>query len=86
MYKHNLKQLEFIEFSLPFQGHLSRKNKRVKLAVLIPWEQLEERYQKNFTELQVTALPKSVEFVHPFEQQFVIGWFGYQNKGHAGIF
>ncbi|MFN2153556.1 MAG: IS5 family transposase [Anaerolineales bacterium] len=49
MYKHNLKQLEFIEFSLPFQGHLSRDNKWVKLAALIPWEQFEKRYQKNFS-------------------------------------
>jgi hypothetical protein len=49
MYKHNLKQLEFAEFSLPFQGHLSRDNKWLKLAALIPWEQFEERYQKNFS-------------------------------------
>lgn len=49
MYKHNLKQREFVEFSLPFQGHLSRHNKWVKLAALIPWEQFEERYQKNFS-------------------------------------
>jgi hypothetical protein len=49
MYKHNLKQLEFIEFSLPFQGHLPRNNKWVKLSALIPWEQFEERYQKNFS-------------------------------------
>jgi len=49
MYKHNLKQLEFVEFSLPFQGHLSRHNKWVKLSALIPWEQFEERYQKNFS-------------------------------------
>jgi hypothetical protein len=49
MYKHNLKQLEFVEFSLPFQGHLSRNNKWVKLATLVPWEQFEVRYQKNFS-------------------------------------
>jgi len=49
MYKHNLKQLEFVEFSMPFQGHLSRDNKWVKLAALIPWEQFEGRYQKNFS-------------------------------------
>ena len=49
MYKHNLKQLEFVEFSMPFQGQLSRDNKWVKLSALIPWEQFEERYQKNFS-------------------------------------
>jgi hypothetical protein len=53
MYKHNLKQLEFVEFSLPFHGHLSRNNKWVKLAALIPWEQFEERYQKNFSNRDV---------------------------------
>lgn len=49
MYKHNLKQLELPEFSLPFQGELSRNNKWVKMAALIPWEEFEERYKKNFS-------------------------------------
>jgi IS5 family transposase len=49
MYKHNLKQLELPEFSLPFQGELSRDNKWVKLATLIPWEEFEDRYRKNFS-------------------------------------
>jgi hypothetical protein len=49
MYKHNLKQLEFAEFSLPFQGHLSSDNKWVKLAGLIPWEQFEDCYHNNFS-------------------------------------
>lgn len=48
MYKHNLKQLELPEFSLPFQGELSRDNKWVKMAALIPWEEFEARYKKNF--------------------------------------
>lgn len=50
MYKHNLKQLEFVEFSLPFEGKLSRDNKWVRLAALVPWEQFEDRYQKNFSD------------------------------------
>lgn len=49
MYKHNLKQLELPEFSLPFQGELDNDNKWVKLAALIPWEQFEERYKQNFS-------------------------------------
>ncbi len=53
MYKHNLKQLESVEFSLPFQGHLSRNNKWVKLSTLVPWEQFEARYQKNFFNLGI---------------------------------
>jgi transposase, IS5 family len=49
MYKHNLKQLELPEFSLPFQGELFRDNKWVKLAALIPWKQFEELYKENFS-------------------------------------
>ena len=49
MYKHNLNQHEFVEFSLPFQGQLSPENKWVKLAALIPWEKFEGCYQKNFS-------------------------------------
>lgn len=49
MYKHNLKQLELAEFSLLFQGELSRNNKGVKLEALIPWEQFEDSYTENFS-------------------------------------
>lgn len=45
-----MKQLEFVEFSLPFDGELSPDNKWVKLAALIPWEQFEGRYRKNFSD------------------------------------
>lgn len=50
MYRHNLKQLELTEFSLPFEGQLSPDNKWIKLARLIPWEQFEESYQENFSD------------------------------------
>jgi len=50
MYRHNMKQLEFVEFSLPFEGELSSENKWVKMAALIPWEQFEDRYRKNFSD------------------------------------
>jgi len=49
MYKHNQKQLELPEFSLPFHGELAPDNKWVKLAALIPWVQFEERYRENFS-------------------------------------
>lgn len=42
-------QLEFVEFSLPFDGKLSRENRWVKLAHQIPWQQFEERYQRHFS-------------------------------------
>ena len=40
MYKHNLKQLEFENFNLPFDGHLRSDNRWVKLAKFIPWDLL----------------------------------------------
>jgi IS5 family transposase len=49
MYRHNMKQLEFVEFSLPFEGELRADNKWVKLARLIPWEQFEDSYRKNLS-------------------------------------
>jgi len=60
MYKHNLKQREFVEFYLPFEGELSRENKWVKLAALIPWDQFEYRYQKNFSKRSVGQKALSV--------------------------
>lgn len=53
MYRHNLKQLEFAEFSLPFEGRLSPNNKWIKLARIIPWEQFEDDYKQNFSDSDV---------------------------------
>ena len=41
MYKHNLKQMEFENFNLPFDGKLRSGNRWVKLAKFIPWEEFE---------------------------------------------
>ncbi len=60
MYKHNLKQLDLPDFVLPFQGELSRDNKWVKMAALIPWDEFEERYRKNFSPSGVGAPALSV--------------------------
>ncbi|MCP4745182.1 MAG: transposase [Desulfobacteraceae bacterium] len=49
MYKHNLKQMEFENFDLPFDGRLRSDNRRVKLAKFIPWEEFEIAYAKNFS-------------------------------------
>jgi len=46
MYKNNLKQLEFENFNLPFDGHLRSDNRWVKLAKFIPWEEFEAAYSK----------------------------------------
>jgi hypothetical protein len=53
MYRHNLKQLDFVEFSLPFDGRLSPNNKWIKLARVIPWEQFEDDYKQNFSDNDV---------------------------------
>ena len=50
MYRRNEKQLEFIEFDLPFGGKLLSSNRWVRLAKLIPWEEFEEAYQKKFSQ------------------------------------
>ncbi len=45
-------QLEFEDFYLPFGGKLRCDNRWVKLAKLIPWDELEERYAALFSEDQ----------------------------------
>jgi len=44
MYRHNVRQLSFKDFCLPFSGHLRGDNRWVKLSELIPWELVEEIY------------------------------------------
>jgi len=41
-------QLSFKEFFLPFGGQLSGDNRWIKLADLIPWDELEDDYASNF--------------------------------------
>ena len=45
-------QLSFIDFYIPFGGKLSAENRWVKLAELVPWEELEEAYAKQLSERQ----------------------------------
>ena len=47
--KSNRGQLSFEEFSLPFSGHLSKDNRWVKLAEIIPWDEIEDKYASLFT-------------------------------------
>jgi transposase, IS5 family len=42
-------QLSFENFYLPFGGKLSAENRWVKLTELIPWEEFEEEYAKQFS-------------------------------------
>jgi hypothetical protein len=44
MYQHNEKQLRFENFSMPFGGHLRSDNRWVRLAKLVPWDEIETIY------------------------------------------
>lgn len=49
MYKHNERQITLPEeFWLPFDGKLNPKNRWCRLAAIIPWAEIEERYARNF--------------------------------------
>ena len=53
MYKHNAKQLEFEQFSLPFNGGLRSDNRWVKMAKFIPWEEFEVFYSNTLAGSQM---------------------------------
>ena len=48
MFRKMEKQLYIEEFILPFAGKLKADNRWVKLAKIIPWDIIEERYAKHF--------------------------------------
>jgi transposase, IS5 family len=50
MYRHNEKQLKFVDFYLPFGGKLSPNNRWVRLAEMIPWDQFEESYSAKLSQ------------------------------------
>lgn len=41
-------QTEFVDFYLPFNGHLLASNHWVKLAELVPWAEVERCYRDSF--------------------------------------
>jgi hypothetical protein len=46
------------KFELPFEGKLSQDNRWIIMANLIPWEEFEEEYAKNFaSDMGAPALP-----------------------------
>ena len=46
------------KFELPFEGKLSQDNRWVMMANLIPWDEFEEEYAKNFAkDIGAPALP-----------------------------
>jgi transposase, IS5 family len=48
--KRNKEQLTIADFSIPFSGELSAENRWIKLASLIPWNELEDQYVKQFNQ------------------------------------
>lgn len=49
MYRHNEKQLKFVEFDLPFGGKLLSDNRWVRLSELIPWHEFEDQYRQTLS-------------------------------------
>lgn len=56
--KESKDQLEFENFHLPFNGKLDKSNRWVTLSKLIPWDKIEDKYSKMFSEKKgAPALP-----------------------------
>jgi len=52
------RQLELENFVLPFGGKLDPKNRWIRLARLIPWEEFEEKYAEQFADSEMGAPAK----------------------------
>jgi hypothetical protein len=61
MYKYSDNQIMLPhEFFLPFGGKLNPENRWCKLAALIPWSNVEEKYAKSFKNIKVGQVACSV--------------------------
>jgi IS5 family transposase len=60
MYRSKAAQPEFESFYLPFGGHLKSDNRWVRMAKLIPWNEVEKKYEKHFAESGMGAPAKNV--------------------------
>lgn len=49
MYKFKSKQISFTDFNTPIGMKLNPDNRWVKKAEMIPWDEIEQRYAKLFT-------------------------------------
>jgi hypothetical protein len=49
MYKEREKGNEFENFYVPFGGNLRSDNRWVRLAAIIPWDEIEAEYKKRFS-------------------------------------
>ncbi len=60
MYRYKHQQPEFVDFYLPFGGHLHANNRWVRLAALVPWQEAEQKYAAHFADSGMGAPAKSV--------------------------
>ena len=60
IYRKRIAQPEFEDFYLPFGGRIRSENRWVILAKLIPWQEIEKRYAKNFSLDEIGAPAKPV--------------------------
>ena len=60
MYRKRESHPEFQNFYLPFGGHLDGNNRWVRMASLIPWDEVEKRYEKLFADSGMGAPAKNV--------------------------
>lgn len=59
IYRKQVQQPEFEDFYLPFGGNLRSDNRWVRLTKLVPWEEIEDQYAKNFTDSGMGAPAKA---------------------------
>jgi len=57
MYKMPSPQMKIEDFILPFGGSLNPNNRWIKLSQLIPWEEIEKKYAKQFSHTGTPAKP-----------------------------
>lgn len=57
MYRLPSRQMSLDDFILPFGGTLNPENRWVKLAAIIPWEEIEKKYATLFSEIGQPAKP-----------------------------
>ena len=59
MYRKKIEQPEFMDFYHPFGGRLRSDNRWVKLSKIIPWDEIEKKYEKMFSTAAIGAPAKT---------------------------
>ena len=64
MYNSDIEQPEFVDFYLPFGGKLSANNRWVKLAQMMPWDEVEACYCESLAQTGMGAPAKSARIAY----------------------